>query len=79
MIDKINIPIHNKNAKKIKLVLSLDGFKFWWFCEFDDNDNEIYFINSNGWWAKTEYDSDGNEIYYKNSDGLIKDNNNNEI
>ena len=40
----------------------------------DSNGQEIYFENSNGFWAKSEYDSNGNQIYYENSDGKIIDN-----
>jgi glucose dehydrogenase len=36
----------------------------------DKNSKEIYYENSDGFWAKYEYDSDGNRIYYENSDGF---------
>lgn len=35
----------------------------------DSNGNEIYFEDSNKYWARLEYDSNGNEIYYENSNG----------
>jgi hypothetical protein len=40
----------------------------------DNNGNEIYYENSDGYWKKREYDDKGNRIYYENSDGLIIDN-----
>jgi YD repeat-containing protein len=50
---------------------------------YDENDNRVYWENSNGYWAKREYDENGNEIYYENSDGYwVKkeyDENGNEI
>lgn len=35
----------------------------------DKEGNQIYYENSNGFWAKSEYDSAGNEIYQENSTG----------
>lgn len=35
----------------------------------DKQGNEIYFENSEGFWAKYEYDSVGKRIYYEDSDG----------
>ena len=35
----------------------------------DKNGNQIYYENSDGYWAKYEYDSNGNEIYFENSTG----------
>jgi len=40
---------------------------------YDENGNEIYCEDSNGFWEKCEYDSNGNEIYFENSDGDIQD------
>jgi hypothetical protein len=49
----------------------------------DENNNEIYWENSNRFWYKREFDENNNEIYYKNSYGYwIKyevDENNNKI
>jgi len=36
---------------------------------YDQNDNNIYFETSNGYWNKNEFDQYGNNIYYENSDG----------
>jgi len=36
----------------------------------DENENIIYFENSNGYWYKREYDSNRKEIYIKNSNGF---------
>ena len=35
----------------------------------DKNGNQIYFEDSNGYWAKHEYDSKGKQIYRENSNG----------
>ena len=35
----------------------------------DENEKNIYWENSNGFWRKSEYDSDGNLIYFEDSDG----------
>ncbi len=35
----------------------------------DKNGNNIYFEDSDGFWAKIEYDSQGNQTYWENSDG----------
>ena len=35
----------------------------------DKNGNEIYFVNSSGYWYKYAYDQNGNRIYYENSNG----------
>ena len=37
---------------------------------YDENGNEIYFENSEGFWVKREYDENGNEIYFENSEGF---------
>jgi len=37
---------------------------------FNQNENEIYFENSFGFWEKSEYDDNGNEIYFEDSDGF---------
>ena len=36
---------------------------------YDQNDNIIYYENSNGFWNKWEYDTNGKEIYYETTDG----------
>ena len=36
----------------------------------DNNGNEIYRKNSNGYWWKSKYDSNGNEIYFEDSNGV---------
>ena len=35
----------------------------------DENGNEIYYEDSDGFWVKQEWDSQGNRIYYEDSDG----------
>ena len=35
----------------------------------DSSGKEIYYENSDGYWAKSEYDSKGNMIYFENSNG----------
>ena len=35
----------------------------------DKNGNEIYWEDSDGFWAKRKFDSNGNQIYGKNSKG----------
>ena len=36
---------------------------------FNENGNQIYLENSDGYWEKTEYNENGKLIYYENSDG----------
>lgn len=40
----------------------------------DKNGNNLYYENSNGYWAKREYDELGQEIYYEDSSGHIINN-----
>ena len=35
----------------------------------DENGNETYFENSDGYWVRCEYDETGNSTYYETSDG----------
>ena len=42
-----------------------------WFEVYDENDNLIYFENSDGFWAKREYDERDKLIYYEDSAGNI--------
>ena len=44
------------------------------FDVYDKKGNQIYFENSNGYWAKSEYNEKGDVIYYEDSDGGIVDN-----
>ena len=37
--------------------------------EYDQNGNQIYFEDSNGYWDKSEYDQNGKIIYVENSNG----------
>ena len=48
MIDKYNIPIHNKLTKEIKLTFSLDN-GYWDNFEYDNSGKLMYFENSNGY------------------------------
>ena len=41
---------------------------------YDQNDNLIYYENSNDTWVKKEYDENGRIIYYEDSNGEIRDN-----
>ena len=43
------------------------------FDVYDKKGNQIYFENSNGYWAKSEYNEKGDVIYYEDSDGGIVD------
>ncbi len=36
----------------------------------NENGNEIYYENSDGYWIKKEFDLNGKEIYYENSKGV---------
>jgi len=40
------------------------------FRIYDNNENEVYYEKSDGYWSKYEFDSNGNETYYQNSDGF---------
>jgi proteasome assembly chaperone (PAC2) family protein len=50
---------------------------------YDENNNKIYYEDSDGDWWKREYDENNNKIYYENSDGYWwkreYDKNNNQI
>jgi hypothetical protein len=50
---------------------------------FDNNNNVIYYEDSNGYWLKQEYDNNGNKLYHEDSTGYWSkyeyDNNNNRI
>ena len=35
----------------------------------NENGNQTYWEDSNGYWAKREYDLNGNRIYFENSNG----------
>ena len=37
---------------------------------YDDNGNETYFEDSDGFWSKGEYDSKGNVTYFEDSTGI---------
>ncbi len=50
------------------------GFHDRCFKVYDDKGYEIYFENSDGFWAKKEYDERDNVIYYEDSAGNIVDN-----
>lgn len=53
------------------------------FRVFDENDNKIYFEDSDGFWIKRIFDENNNQIYYEDSDKYWAkrefDENNNEI
>jgi hypothetical protein len=50
-------------------IIPLPGDR-WIEQTFDENDNEIYFLNSDGYWEKREWE-DGKCVYFENSDGKI--------
>ena len=66
----------NLYKMKMKTVAQLlkHDFKKGSLRLYDANDNQIYFEDSDGFWAKREYDSNDNVIYYEDSDGYIEDN-----
>ena len=43
--------------------------KYLYSAIYDENGNEIYWEDSDGYWKKYEYDENNNLIYYENSDG----------
>ncbi len=72
MIEQTNIPLENKDTKKIKYTLHLDG-RTWWKSEYDSRGNEIYYEDCDVFWFKKVFDSRGNLIYYETSEGYISD------
>ena len=40
------------------------------FRIFDDNNNEIYYEDSSGFWIKREFDKNGNKTYFEDSSGF---------
>lgn len=63
MIEKYNIPIEDKNTKKIIYTLSLD-IGYWLKSEFDDKGNRIYLKDSKGELKMNQWIVIGNEILY---------------
>jgi hypothetical protein len=47
---------------------SFDG-KEWDMNEYDDNDNNLYYEDSDGWWKKMMYDNDNIHVYALDSFG----------
>ena len=45
-------------------------FNNTWFEVYDKRNNQIYYEDRSGYWAKNEYDERDNQIYYVNSDGV---------
>ena len=43
------------------------GINAFWVC--DENGNEVYFENTEGYWSKREHDENGNEVYFENTEG----------
>jgi hypothetical protein len=73
MIDKLNLPIGNKDTKKFKYWLDLDG-GFWFKTEYNDEGSVTYNEDCTGFWSKTEYNTRGKVIYLENTTrGIIKD------
>jgi len=52
-------------------IISLPGDR-WIEQTFDENNNEIHFLNSDRYWEKREWEN-GKCIYFENSNGKIKD------
>lgn len=69
--------------KKDNLIYSESSYGYWIKREYDINDNEIYYENSDNIYYKTKWDKYGNLIYFKSSDGCWwkkeYDKNNNQI
>ena len=40
----------------------------------DNNENQIYYEYSNGYWCKKEFNQNNEEIYFEDSIGIIEDN-----
>ncbi len=59
MIDKLNIPLENKETKKIFYTLWLDGGT-WCKTEINAGGLEIYYESSLSYWYKFEYDVSDN-------------------
>jgi hypothetical protein len=55
--------------KKKTIAQQLGVTKFPFIIK-NDNGNDIYYEDSDGYWAKWEYDGNKNEIYWEDSDGL---------
>jgi len=51
---------------------NIKGRNYWKKFEYDDQGNEIYSEDSDGFWYKTEYNTNSNIIYYERSDGFWK-------
>ena len=54
MIDKLNIPLGNKNTKKIEYTLYLDGGT-WYKTEYNSEGREICYESSLSYWYKREF------------------------
>lgn len=71
-----DIYVENKNGDYIYFE-TYDG-KEWDINDFDDNDNNIYYEDSDGYWFKQKFDEYGNTIYKLDSYGNETTNNVNE-
>ncbi len=72
MIDKLNIPLQNKDTKKIKYWLYLDD-AFWLKYEYNNEGYIIHYVNSGGYWIKKGYNTRGERTYFEDSKGNIID------
>ena len=52
-----------KKQKIMKTIAQQLNVKDFPFIIRDENNNEVYFENSDAFWYKREYDEDGNEVY----------------
>ena len=53
-------------CENFKISLKYNGNEY----KFDENNNEIYYENSTGFWVKREFDENNNKIYLENSTGF---------
>ncbi len=74
MIDKLNIPIHNKNTSRVEVTINLGRvslpWKAWSISEYDVDDNPTYYGNSTGYWTRSTYKK-GKRVKYENSRGEV--------
>ena len=57
-----------ENGKKVKVKTYVDGSVY----KYDENGNEIYHKDNDGYECWKEYDANGNKIHYKNRNGCEK-------
>lgn len=74
MIEKLNIPIQNKDTIRVEVTMNLGRvslpWKVWSISEYDVYDNPIYYENSTGYWTRSTYKK-GKRVKYENSRGEV--------